>query len=130
MQKIRERFVPALAQNCSFTVVHVTQSRHFRLRHSFVCGLVIYDIDPDQISLPPLQSTAPNHRFPLDTVIMAATAKYQAAPSRDSFDEEQYTQAPPSYQDNPSGSSAPEVVGGYGTPRQEDDNVPDDFKVR
>ena len=58
---------------------------------------------------------------------MAATAKYQAAPTRDSLDEQQYTQAPPSYQDNPAGPSAAD--GGYGTPRQEDDNVPDDFKV-
>jgi protein lifeguard len=61
---------------------------------------------------------------------MAATAKYQAAPTRDSFDE-QPTQAPPSYQDDPAaGSSSNNGVLNYGTPRSEDDNVPDDFKVR
>ena len=60
---------------------------------------------------------------------MAATAKYQAAPTRDSLDEQQYTQAPPSYQDNPSPAGPSAADGGYGTPRQEDDNVPDDFKV-
>jgi hypothetical protein len=60
-----------------------------------------------------------------------SNAKYQPAPTRDSLDEpeRQYTQAPPSYQDNvtsgPSNNAA-----GYGTPREEDDNVPDDFKVR
>jgi hypothetical protein len=61
--------------------------------------------------------------------IMAATAKYQAAPTRDSF-EEQPTQAPPSYQDNPAAGSSSDGVLNYGTPRSEDDNVPDDFKVR
>ncbi|RMZ83664.1 hypothetical protein DV738_g1077, partial [Chaetothyriales sp. CBS 135597] len=59
---------------------------------------------------------------------MATTHKYQPAPQRDSFEEQQqYTQAPPSYPDVPAASRA--VLGGYGTPlREEDDNVPDDFK--
>ncbi|KAL4875981.1 UPF0005-domain-containing protein [Aspergillus karnatakaensis] len=46
---------------------------------------------------------------------MAANARYEPAPQRDSFDDE-YTQPPPSYQ-----ATAQE-------PRSEDDNVPDDFK--
>ncbi len=54
---------------------------------------------------------------------MATTTKYQPAPQRDSFDGPAapppgYSQAPPSYQDEP-------VVG---EARTEDDNVPDDFK--
>ena len=56
---------------------------------------------------------------------MAANAKYQAAPQRDSFEEGNYTQAPPSYQAE--GSSNTHT--GLGVPRQEDDNIPDDFKV-
>lgn len=55
---------------------------------------------------------------------MAANTKYTPAPQRDSFEEQQaapqYSQAPPSYQAEPL----------LGTPRGEDDNVPDDFKVR
>ena len=54
---------------------------------------------------------------------MAANAKYQPAPQRDSFEEHNYTQAPPSYQAE--ASNAPL----FGAPRSEDDNVPDDFKV-
>ncbi|KAK0273101.1 hypothetical protein LTR35_012513 [Friedmanniomyces endolithicus] len=54
---------------------------------------------------------------------MASTTKYQPAPQRDSLDGPAapppgYSQAPPSYQDEP-------VVG---EARTEDDNVPDDFK--
>lgn len=52
---------------------------------------------------------------------MAATTKYQQAPQRDSFEERNYTEAPPSYQTDGA------QVGG--APRSEDDNVPDDFKV-
>ena len=52
---------------------------------------------------------------------MASTAKYQAAPTRDSFEEQSYSQPPPSYQ--------AEASGVPGVPRDEDDNVPDDFKV-
>jgi hypothetical protein len=49
---------------------------------------------------------------------MAASARYQPAPQRDSLEEPGvYSQAPPSYQ-------ATEEA-----PRSEDDNVPDDFKV-
>ena len=55
---------------------------------------------------------------------MAANTKYQAAPQRDSFDESSYTQAPPSYQAQPAQDD-----GVIGSPRSEDDNVPDDFKV-
>ena len=57
---------------------------------------------------------------------MAANAKYQPAPQRDSFEEENYTQAPPSYQATAGPSDG--LLGGG--PRSEDDNVPDDFKVR
>lgn len=58
-------------------------------------------------------------------VNMPANTKYQAAPQRDSFDEPSpsYTQAPPSYQ----AQSSDPMLGG---PRGEDDNIPDDFKVR
>ncbi|KAI4720403.1 transmembrane BAX inhibitor motif-containing protein [Aureobasidium sp. EXF-10727] len=51
---------------------------------------------------------------------MASTTKYQAAPTRDSFEEQAYSQPPPSYQ--------AEASGVPGVPRDEDDNVPDDFK--
>ena len=58
---------------------------------------------------------------------MAPNTKYQAAPQRDSFDEEpNYTQAPPSYQ----AAGPSDHDGLLGAPRGEDDNVPDDFKVR
>ncbi|KAL9601610.1 MAG: hypothetical protein Q9219_002444 [cf. Caloplaca sp. 3 TL-2023] len=53
---------------------------------------------------------------------MAANTKYQAAPQRDSFDEPNYTNAPPSYQAEASRDTL------LGQPRSEDDNVPDDFK--
>ena len=57
---------------------------------------------------------------------MASSTKYQPAPQRDSLEEPNYTQAPPTYQD--AGPSTAE--GGYGsTRRSEDDNIPDDFKV-
>lgn len=55
---------------------------------------------------------------------MASTTKYQAAPQRDSFEEGDYSQAPPSYQAQ--GSEDNDVLG---APRGEDDNIPDDFKV-
>ena len=52
---------------------------------------------------------------------MASNTRYQPAPQRDSFEEGNYTQAPPSYQaENTVPSDAP---------RGEDDNVPDEFKV-
>jgi FtsH-binding integral membrane protein len=54
---------------------------------------------------------------------MAANTKYQQASQRDSFEESNYTQAPPSYQAEPSSHNAL-----LGAPRSEDDNVPDDFK--
>jgi hypothetical protein len=58
---------------------------------------------------------------------MAANTKYSPAPQRDSFDETaNYTQTPPSYQAEGSGTQS----GLYGgVPRSSDDNIPDDFKV-
>lgn len=50
---------------------------------------------------------------------MASNTRYQPV-ARDSVDEDRYTQAPPSYQAEPA----------VGQERTEDDNVPDDFKVR
>ena len=55
---------------------------------------------------------------------MAASTKNQQAPQRDSFEESSYTQAPPSYQAE-SESNRNLLSGGA---RDEDDNVPDDFK--
>ncbi|KAK2743351.1 hypothetical protein FQN55_007286 [Onygenales sp. PD_40] len=54
---------------------------------------------------------------------MAANTRYQPAPQRDSLDEQRYTQAPPSYQ-----ATSDPNDGLLGSPRSEDDNVPDDFK--
>ena len=56
---------------------------------------------------------------------MSANTKYQPAPQRDSFEEGNYSQAPPSYQAE--GHNNDDLLG---APRSEDDNVPDDFKVR
>lgn len=53
-----------------------------------------------------------------------ANAKYQNVPQRDSLDESQYSQAPPSYDAEASTQAA--LLGGV--PRSEDDNIPDDFK--
>ena len=55
---------------------------------------------------------------------MAANTKYQPAPQRDSFEDGNYSQAPPSYQAE--GSNNNPLLG---QPRVEGDNVPDDFKV-
>lgn len=65
------------------------------------------------------------------TIDTMSNAKYTPAPTRDSLEEpeRQYTQAPPSYQDSPTAGPSTDATG-YGTPRGEDDNVPDDFKVR
>ena len=51
---------------------------------------------------------------------MAANARYEQAPQRDSFEEREFSQPPPSYQATPEFPSAP---------RSEGDNLPDDFKV-
>lgn len=51
---------------------------------------------------------------------MAANARYERAPQRDSFEDQAYPQAPPSYQAT---AEHPEQ------PRSEGDNLPDDFKV-
>ena len=56
---------------------------------------------------------------------MSSNTKYQPASQRDSFEEGNYSQAPPSYQEEASHND-----GLLGAPRGEDDNVPDDFKVR
>jgi hypothetical protein len=50
--------------------------------------------------------------------------KYQDVPQRDSLDEPQYSQAPPSYDAEASTQAALLA----GVPRGEDDNLPDDFK--
>lgn len=76
-------------------------------------------LDDTHLPLPPFLQTRQ-----LSSVFdMVPNTKYQAASQRDSFDEPSpsYTQAPPSYQAEPSYTDAP---------RGEDDNVPDDFKVR
>ncbi|KAF7118475.1 hypothetical protein CNMCM5793_008001 [Aspergillus hiratsukae] len=49
---------------------------------------------------------------------MAANIRYEPAPQRDSFEDQPYPQAPPSYQ----------ATASRDEPRSEDDNVPDDFK--
>jgi len=59
---------------------------------------------------------------------MAANTKYTAAPQRDSFDDTAaYSQAPPSYADEPSSSNDQATL--LGGPRSSEDNIPDDFKV-
>lgn len=59
---------------------------------------------------------------------MADTTKYTQARQRDSLDDAaQYTQAPPSYEDQPSSSRDEDAL--LGGPRSSEDNVPDDFKV-
>ena len=58
---------------------------------------------------------------------MAANAKYTAAPQRDSLDTAHYSQAPPSYVDEPSSSTDQAAL--LGGPRSSEDNIPDDFKV-
>lgn len=65
-----------------------------------------------------------------------SNTRYQPAPTRDSFDEQQapsYTREPPSYQATSGGGGGnliddDEDILGSGRPREEDDNVPDDFK--
>jgi hypothetical protein len=57
-------------------------------------------------------------------VIKMAGHKYQDVPQRDSLDEPQYSQAPPSYDAEASTQAALLA----GVPRGEDDNLPDDFK--
>ncbi|KAE9365375.1 UPF0005-domain-containing protein [Stipitochalara longipes BDJ] len=58
---------------------------------------------------------------------MAANAKYTAASQRDSLDTAHYSQAPPSYVDEPSSSTDQAALLGGG-PRSSEDNIPDDFK--
>ncbi len=59
---------------------------------------------------------------------MGANTKYTPAPQRDSFDDTaNYSQAPPSYINEPSSSTDQEAL--LGGPRSSEDNIPDDFKV-
>jgi len=108
--------------------VHViTKDRH-RLsilpRGTSPAGLSVL-LSPLRLATHPTHST--RHRAPSPSPVllskMATTTKYQPAPQRDSLDGPAapppgYSQAPPSYQDEPVVSEA----------RTEDDNVPDDFK--
>lgn len=60
---------------------------------------------------------------------MSGATKYSPTAQRDSLDESvQYTQAPPSYEDQPSTSQDQDAL--LGGPRSSEDNIPDDFKVR
>lgn len=63
---------------------------------------------------------------------MSGQTKYSAAAQRDSLDDEtaHFTQAPPSYVDEPSSSAQDDatLLAG-GARRNSEDNVPDDFKV-
>jgi hypothetical protein len=58
-----------------------------------------------------------------------AGPKYAPAAQRDSLEDEarRYTQAPPSYEDQPSSSGDQDAL--LGGPRSSEDNIPDDFKV-
>lgn len=57
-----------------------------------------------------------------------SNTKYTAAAQRDSLDDTaHYSQAPPSYIDEPSSSADAALLGG-GAPRSSEDNIPDDFK--
>lgn len=58
-------------------------------------------------------------------VKMASSTKYQPAPQSDPDD---YTHAPPAYAEG--SSSRDETQGLFGAPRNSEDNLPDDFKVR
>jgi len=81
---------------------------------------------------PPLPLLHPTTEIPHPTNsvdishTMASKTKYQPAPTRDSFEEQGYSQPPPSYQ----AEAANAPAGAFGAPRSEDDNLPDDFKVR
>ena len=57
---------------------------------------------------------------------MASTAKYQPAPTEEPVDD--YTHAPPAYGE--ASTSRDETAGLFGAPRNSEDNIPDDFKVR
>lgn len=56
-----------------------------------------------------------------------SSAKYSAAPQRDSLDQSSYTQAPPAYADTPSASSDQQALLA-GVARSSEDNIPDDMK--
>lgn len=62
---------------------------------------------------------------------MSSTGKYAPAAQRDSLDDSaHYTQAPPSYEDQPGSSASHDQETLLGGPRSSEDNIPDDFKVR
>ncbi|KXJ94138.1 inhibitor of apoptosis-promoting Bax1-domain-containing protein [Microdochium bolleyi] len=56
---------------------------------------------------------------------MAATTKYQPAPTQDPDEGGSWAQAPPSYQAAEPASSSSNI---FGEPRSSEDNIPDDFK--
>lgn len=59
---------------------------------------------------------------------MSGSTKYSPAAQRDSLDDARnYTQAPPSYEDQPSSSHDQAAL--LGGPRSSEDNIPDDFKA-
>jgi hypothetical protein len=65
----------------------------------------------------------------LTIFMMSGSTKYTPAAQRDSLDDStNYTQAPPSYEDQPSSSHDQAAL--LGGPRSSEDNIPDDFKVR
>lgn len=71
----------------------------------------------------PSQLTYTLHLHERKFTTMANNTRYERVPTQDNYQDEPaaapgYTQAPPSYQAEPA----------IGTPRTEDDNVPDDFK--
>jgi hypothetical protein len=58
---------------------------------------------------------------------MSSNTKYSRAAQRDSLDDSaHYSQAPPSYEDEPSSSADQAAL--LGGPRSSEDNIPDDFK--
>merc|ERR1712225_39959 len=74
-------------------------------------------------------STKPQFSIFKSRSTMSGTTKYTAAPQRDSFDETaNYSQAPPSYADQPSSSANDQEALLGGAPRSSEDNIPDDFK--
>jgi hypothetical protein len=64
----------------------------------------------------------------INSITMSANTKYSAAPQRDSLDDTaRYSQAPPSYVDEPTSSTDQAAL--LGGPRSSEDNIPDDFKA-
>ena len=59
---------------------------------------------------------------------MSSTTKYAPAPQEDA--EDNYTQPPPSYQAAGPSSASDDAALFGGAPRNSQDDIPDDFKVR